>query len=165
MRQDPFDQPEVGGVVLDVQEGGPGPPGHSGEVCCLSGRLVSGFRAGRYGQIHPERAPCAHFAFDSQASRHGLHQGLGQGQPQPGALDLGLLGVQAIERREQAPDLVGGDAAALVFDLDPEPTVGAFSADVDRSPVAVVLHRVGEQVQQDLGQALPVRPDVSIGVQ
>src|SRR5262245_42792050 len=71
-------------------------------------------------------------------------------QADAGALDL----VAALERLEQAPDLVGelaGDADAIVGDRELPAPARAARADGDRElALGVVLDRVADQVHEDL---------------
>ena len=53
------------------------------------------------GQPDPEGASLAERAVDAQHAPHRLDQALGQGEPQSGPLDPGLLGAQAVEGAEQ----------------------------------------------------------------
>ena len=66
------------------------------------------------GQLDPEARAPAGAALGAERAVHGLRQALGEGQPQPRALDPALLGAQALEGREQAGQLVGGDAGPAV---------------------------------------------------
>jgi hypothetical protein len=104
-------------------------------------------------------APPDH-ALGGQAPAHRLDQPLGQGQAHAGALDLGLLDPEAVERLEQPGHLVGRDAVAVVGDHDRHPALGRRPAgDADVAPMAAVLDGVGGQVQQHLLEPLVVGLD------
>ena len=99
-------------------------------------------------------------ALDGERALHLGGEALRQREPEPGALDARLLGAEPLERPEHQRELFGRDARAGVghFDLD----LVAIHAGTDRrrAAVAVVLHGVGQQVEQDLAEPLPVGEDV-----
>jgi hypothetical protein len=71
-----------------------------------------------------------------------------------------VLGAEAVELGEQPRQLVGGDARTGVGDRDADAAVVAgVAGEADAAAVAVVLDRVGRQVQQDLLEPLPVGLD------
>ncbi len=99
-------------------------------------------------------------AVRGEGSSHRLGEPLGQRQAHAGALDVGVLGTQAVEGGEQPRQLVGRDARAGVVHEDADPAVGGgLAGEADAAAVAVVLDGVGGQVQQDLPEPLPVGLD------
>jgi hypothetical protein len=91
-----------------------------------------------------------------EGAAHRLRQPPGQHQADAAALDLGVLGAEAVELGEQPRQLVGGDARTGVGDRDAEAAVVAVVAgEADAAAVVVVFDGVGRQVQQDLLEPLP----------
>ena len=112
------------------------------------------------GELEGEGGSLALDAGDGEGAAHRLRQPLGQHQADAGALDLGVLGAEAVELGEQPRQLVGGDARTGVGDRNADAAVVAgVAAESDAPAVAVVLDRVGRQVQQDLLEPLGVGLD------
>jgi hypothetical protein len=75
-------------------------------------------------------------------------------------LDLGVFGAEAVEPGEQPRELVGGDARTGVGDRDTDTAILAgMTGKADAAAVAVVLDRIGGQVQQHLLEPLAVGLD------
>ena len=113
---DPFDQLYVRRVVLHIQHG------------ALPARERRRDHRGRqrlrrlfcwrvdHRELHPKRAPHARLARRAGLATHRFHQLLGEGQTQPSALDVRLLGAESLERREQPSQIVLGDPDARICD-------------------------------------------------
>jgi hypothetical protein len=132
-------------------EDGSGPAwagGAGSSSCSRSARSTGPSAAGS----STEKLPAlSHDARHLQCAAHGLGQPLGQGQAQAGALDPGLLAAEALEGHEQLVDGLRGDPGAAVGHLDLEPLgAGGPAGQLDPAAGAVVLDRVGEQVEQHL---------------
>jgi hypothetical protein len=160
----PLDEPEVGQVVLDVQE-------RVGTIWGRSAQTPPGLplpirdsRSLGTRELDEERAPLARYARHPQAPPHRLRQALGQGQSEARALHPSPLRSQSFEGDEQSVHHLRRDPRALVADLDAQPLSLDLQAPNDHpSSRSVVLDRVGQQVQQNLLQPLTVGPDVTIG--
>ena len=96
---------------------------------------------------------------DRDVAAHDVGQQLGDGQAEPGAGGrLGARGAGALERLEDALEVVAVDADAGVLDLE----LGDLVAVVDAErhlPALGELDGVGQQVDQDLAQAVLVGVD------
>jgi hypothetical protein len=72
-----------------------------------------------------------------------------------------VLAPDPLEGDEQPLHRLGRDAEAGVGDLDPQPAAGhRLAGQVHAAALAVVLHGVGQQVQQDLLEPLTVTQHV-----
>ncbi len=76
---------------------------------------------------------------------------LGEGEPKAGALDVGLLGTETLERREEPGEVGSGDADTCVGDHEVDDVVNDHrDVDAHLAALAVVLDGVGHQVHDDL---------------
>lgn len=91
-----------------------------------------------------------------------VDDGAADGEAEAGAAHgAGVGGVDLVEALEDAFELVGGDAAALVADLDLGLVgVGAAGAEVDLGAGWGELDRVRDEVGEGLQDAVGVGPDV-----
>ena len=166
MDQKTFDELDVGQVVLDVEHnarlGGPVTAGRGRHPRVVPSQLLH--RALRHGEFHPKRTALAQGALRAEHASHRFHQSLGKGKAEPRPLDSCLLGPQALEGRKQPFQSVGGDAPAGVVHLEPQPARRRGRVRKrDRPPLAVVLDRIGEKVQQHLLDPLRIGQDVLLG--
>src|SRR3989442_14088164 len=104
--QDTLDQRKIGGVVLNIEHG---PRGFK--------RSYNGFRIhdladGGYGQFDRKGAALPEGTRDRYRPAHQLDQAFGDRQADAGALHLGFLSSEPIERLEQSLQLVFGNAPA-----------------------------------------------------
>jgi hypothetical protein len=79
-----------------------------------------------------------------------LDDPLGQGEPEPGALGRGRLAAALLERLEDPLAVLGSDPGPGVGDGDQHLAPVGQRPHVDPSTVGGELHRVGEQVDDDL---------------
>ena len=134
------------GVVLPA---GRLAPGRLGRLCCGT-RLARGQVGGAVGQRHGERAAHAGLADHGDGPAVQGGQLLDQRQPDAGALaGAGGGPGDPVEALEQVRQLVGDDADAGVADGEPEAGLVGGQGHVDAADEGV-LHRVGEQVDDDL---------------
>ncbi len=118
--------------------------------------------------LEPEGRTFAEDGVDADLAAHQLHHALADGQPEAGAA------VGAVDRHlglgepfEQPPDALRRDAGAGVDHRDPQPAralaPAPLGADGDRA-LAGELHRVGQEVEQDLAQPRDVAADQRRGL-
>ena len=163
--QQGFDQRQAGEVVLDAQH------------LALEGAddgsraLQFGVDAGRgntlgvghahEGQFQGEARTDARLALHLESAVHVLQQAFTQCQAQAAAFHI-RVGPQAFERLEQLPHMIGCDAVAGIAHSHAD----SLSTDIDLKAhlaiAPVVFDRIGQQVQQHLGQALAVGNDARI---
>src|SRR5215510_15070796 len=108
-----------------------------------------------HGEGEPDGAPLADDALDPHAAAVGLDDLLDQGQPEPCATNAaGLLVIDPEELAEKLGERLRWDAHSAI--LHPELDMVALLArsDVDRSALWRKLHRIGEQVHEDLTDAV-----------
>ena len=151
----------VGLVVIDHQHPRP-----------LTGAAGSGFqRLGDQwgvgdggGDLEPEAAALADRAVDADLAAHGLDQAAADGQAQARAAFHAVGGAMHLRKAaEQAGLTLLGNAAAAVDDVDAETTCFRPASGDTHLADGGKLHRVAQQVQQDL--ANPVRVDPGPGRQ
>jgi hypothetical protein len=113
--------------------------------------------------LDPEAAPLADRTGHPEGSAHRLGQALGQRKAETSALRRGLLPAQPLEGHEQPLQGCRWDAGPGVADRDPQPLArDPLAPEADSAARTVVLDRVGQQVQQDLLEALPVAEDMVV---
>lgn len=137
-----FDEHQVGGVVLHVQDGalrgrarrlralGLGP---AGRLALVAGRGSFG-----HGQVHREHAALAGHAVDADRPSHRAHQRPRQRQAEAGSLDPCPLRAQAFERHEEQALLIRRDPQTGVGDADRHPALGSLgprNADLAKSSI------------------------------
>ena len=124
-------------------------------------RCGRGFKQ-RHDEIEPEQAAFAGAAVDPDVAAHQAHQLAADREPEAGAAEPALRLADLLERAEDAVDLVGRDADAAVFDFETQRGLRSAASDAShaQSHLAAVgeFHRVAEQVEQHLAQALLVDP-------
>ena len=113
-------------------------------------------------KFDPKRRALAGLAFDADPAAHRFDELLGKGEAEAGALDVCAGGVEPLERHEEPGHQFGGDAAAGVLDFDPQAVCDLCARDGDGAVLAVKLHGVREQIEQDLPQALRVGDHLAI---
>src|SRR5262249_13002284 len=102
-------------------------------------------------QSEPERRPLAHPALDPDPPPVKLHELLGQRQPEPRALLLaGVVAANLAELLKDRRLIFGGDPDPRVADRDRDDTLRCRGGDADPAPLRGELHRVRQEVQQDL---------------
>jgi hypothetical protein len=165
----------VGGVVLGQQDARPAPVGTGRGLGAGGGHRGRGPRAGGRdghleGQLDPEQAARALAAVRADVAAHQQGQALADGQAQagaaeaPGGGDVGLL-----EGLEQVGHLLLADADAGVLHLEAQaqlpPRAGQHPHPQVHPAVRGELHRVAQQVQQDLlqPQAVAQHPGRAVG--
>ena len=95
-----------------------------------------------------------------EAAAVGFGERFGDGESDAGAALVGLPGgVAAVEALEDVRELFVGHALAGVGDADGHGVRGDGRRHVDAPPLGGVSERVGEQVAEDLGDALGVGSD------
>ena len=88
---------------------------------------------------------------------------LREGESQAGPLHRRLVRAEALERSEEPVELIGRDPVAGIGHPDPQPiSLDACARDRHRAAFPVVLHGVGQEVEENLGESLPVGEDVDI---
>ena len=126
--------------------------------------MTSGTSRAGPGEADGKRRSLTQDAGDGQVTSHRLGEGSGQGQPDPGALDLGPFGAEPLERDEDALQVIGRQARPGIGDHDAGLAGVLRSAgDRDAAVPVVVLDGIRDQVNQDLGQPLPVDEDRQAG--
>src|SRR5215831_17968765 len=104
------------------------------------------------GQGEGEAAPLARGALDRHPPAVLLRDVLDEGEAEAAAAAvLPLAGPGPVELVEDPPQVGGGNADALVFDLDNDLRPAAPRGHPEHSPVAGVLDRVVDEVGQGLG--------------
>src|SRR4051794_290019 len=126
-------------------------------------RRSGGGHQRRLGEGEPdlEGRSLAELAGHRDAPAVGVHDGLGDGQPQPDTGDG--VGEHRAAPEELVEDLglLGlGDAATGVADADHRDVTVTSDASLDSAASGCVLDRVAEQVVEDLRQPLTVTVDV-----
>src|ERR1700691_1167477 len=100
-----------------------------------------------------DRAP-AWSAVEGQRAAHRLGEVLRERESESRALDTRRLDVESIEGDEESLHHVGADAESGVTHRNANHVLDDVGTDDDLSLWAVVLDRVGQQVQDDLSKAL-----------
>src|SRR5690606_13055362 len=95
---------------------------------------------------------------------HRLYQAPREGKSETGALDPGMLGTEPLEGNEQLVHPLRWDAGAGVPDAEADPLVGRLADDPHLATFAIVLDRVGEEVEHHLSEPLPVGVHVEVGI-
>ena len=108
-------------------------------------------------QVHPEKGALVHLAEHLDGAAHQFHNALGDGHTQAGALDLvGGAVLRPGKGVEDGLQVFRRHAVAVVLHLDADVLVLAgalFQPDEPQPDMAAlrrVLHRVGQQIDQDL---------------
>ena len=122
------------------------------------------------GEHHVKAAALAGLALDLDGPAHQVHDVLGDGHAQAGALDLVGHGVlRPGEGLEDVGHKLRRHAIAVVLHRDAEGGVAGFVTGQLRQvkahvpAIGGILHRVGQQVQKDLPQAHPVADEIFVG--
>src|SRR5215213_8460672 len=129
-------------------------PPHSG---AFAARIVG---AGREREPDRERAAAPHLAVDRDRATVLAHDLVGAGQSEAIAGNAPRHVAAAMEPLKQPGQVVGGDAQPSIAHAEVCPNAGLVfhggERDVHRPTVRAVLDRVGEQVAQDLLQAVGI---------
>src|SRR5262249_38717706 len=103
------------------------------------------------GQREAERGPLTHLALHPDPSPVQLHELLGECQPKPRALLLpSIISADLAELLEDGRLVLGRDPDPGVADGDGDAVLGRCGGEADPATFRRELHRVGEEVQQDL---------------
>ncbi len=78
----------------------------------------------------------------------------GKRQPEACAFDRRVAGIEALKRHEQFRQVLRGNAASGVRDVDAQAVCNFLAGDGDGAAVAVEFHGVREQIEDDLLEAL-----------
>jgi len=158
---DPLDQLHVRHVVLHIQHGAR--TGRDRRRCHGGRQRVLRALSWCVGQwqLHPKRAPHTRLARHTDLASHRFHQLLGDGQTQPRALHVRLLGAESLEWQEQPSQIVLGDPDAGICDHQTEPPVAhRLTCHAHLAALSVVVHRVGQEVDHHLLEPQAVRSHV-----
>src|ERR671915_1780104 len=125
-------------------------------------RLLGAYDGARAGarQLEEERRAASLALLDPDAAAHPADELAADVQAQPRAADAAEhLRVEAVELLEDARQLLGRDAEALVQHAETHHAVGRLRAELDPAAVGGVLDRVLDEVDEDLSHAILVGRD------
>ena len=166
--QDALDQADIRDVVLDgPATGRQAEPFELILAAALRRALDDVVRHGdlrRDEELRGERGSDPELTVHGERSPHRLHQLPGERQAQSRPLDVAELGPEPLEWSERVGQALGGDTQAGVPRPHAQARLGTFAADHDLAAFAVVLDRVGEEVQEHLLQSLSIRHDAAFAV-
>ena len=113
--------------------------------------------SGGAGEHHVERGAGAEVALSPDGATVLLDDAAADGEAQAGAAFLaGVGGLDLLEAVEDGVELVGGDAAAFVDDLEEDGVGGGFGVDTNSGGGGGELDGVGEEIGEDLEDAVGV---------
>jgi hypothetical protein len=100
-------------------------------------------------------AAVAEFAFGADGAAMGQHDVFGDGKPESSAAGFAGAGfVDAVKALEEAREMFGGDAGAEIldieFDAEFDAPVGRTGTEHNSAAGAAVLHRVVDQIRENL---------------
>ena len=108
-------------------------------------------------QFDNECAALTECRLDIDGAAHCFGEPTRKGEPDTGTFDIGAVGSESFKRHKQKLEMLGADAGTGVGNLEANPCrLALFTGNRNRAADAVVLDRVGDQIQQNLLEPLAV---------
>ena len=117
----------------------------------------------RVRQSHSEGRTAADNRVDGQSTVHQFGKRTGQRQPDARTFHRARLGSKPVEWSEHPIMHFNGNARAVVIDRDRDLILENLTLHPDSSTRLVVFHRIGEEIEQNLPQSMPIRQSDAAG--